>query len=138
MSTSLGGLHLKPPKFEHICNCHNFSALSSVQILLIPACCLLCVLYDDMKRSLYAPFLIRYIQTQGSLKKLHFLLRGRPRNICDPTSSNPCNSGMLHVIFFFLSLNITATWFSNPQIFWGLSLKAPWSYVCGRLGSAFF
>ena len=40
-----GGLHLKPPKFEHI-----FVAvitpppLSSVQILLIPACCLLCVL----------------------------------------------------------------------------------------------
>ena len=28
----------------HICSCHNFSLLSSVQILLIPACCLLCVL----------------------------------------------------------------------------------------------
>ena len=38
------GLHLKPTKFEHICSCHNFSPLSSVQILLIPACCLLCVL----------------------------------------------------------------------------------------------
>ena len=28
----------------HICSCHNFSPLSSVQIFLIPACCLLCVL----------------------------------------------------------------------------------------------
>ena len=28
----------------HICSCHNFPPLSSVQILLIPACCLLCVL----------------------------------------------------------------------------------------------
>ena len=28
----------------HICSCHNFFPLSSVQILLIPACCLLCVL----------------------------------------------------------------------------------------------
>ena len=28
----------------HICSCHNFFSLSSVQILLIPACCLLCVL----------------------------------------------------------------------------------------------
>ena len=27
-----------------ICSCHNFSPLSSVQILFIPACCLLCVL----------------------------------------------------------------------------------------------
>ena len=32
----------------HICSCHNFFPLSSVQILLIPACCLLCVLQDDM------------------------------------------------------------------------------------------
>ena len=40
-----GGLHLKPPKFEHIFVArHNFFPLSSVQILLIPACCLLCVL----------------------------------------------------------------------------------------------
>ena len=28
----------------------------------------------------------------------------RPRNICDPTSSNPRNSGMLHVNFFFKPL----------------------------------
>ena len=28
----------------HICSCHNFFSLSSVQILFIPACCLLCVL----------------------------------------------------------------------------------------------
>ena len=28
----------------HICSCHNFFPLSSVQILFIPACCLLCVL----------------------------------------------------------------------------------------------
>ena len=43
-----GGLHLKLPKFDRNLNtylsCHNFSPLSSVQILLIPACCLLCVL----------------------------------------------------------------------------------------------
>ena len=28
----------------HICSSHNFFCLSSVQILFIPACCLLCVL----------------------------------------------------------------------------------------------
>ena len=28
----------------HICSCHNFFPLSSVQIIVIPACCLLCVL----------------------------------------------------------------------------------------------
>ena len=28
----------------HICSCHNFFPLSSVQIMVIPACCLLCVL----------------------------------------------------------------------------------------------
>ena len=31
-------------EFEHICSCHNFFSLSSVQILLLPACCFLCVL----------------------------------------------------------------------------------------------
>ena len=40
-----GERHLKPPKFEHIfVSCHNFFPLSSVQILLIPVCYLLCVL----------------------------------------------------------------------------------------------
>ena len=29
---------------KNICSCHNFSPLSSVQIIIIPACCLLCVL----------------------------------------------------------------------------------------------
>ena len=42
--TIKGDPHLKPSKSEHICSCHNFSPLSSVQILLIPTCCLLCVL----------------------------------------------------------------------------------------------
>ena len=28
----------------NICSCHNFFPLSSVQIIIIPACCLLCVL----------------------------------------------------------------------------------------------
>ena len=28
----------------YICTCHNFFPLSSVQIIIIPACCLLCVL----------------------------------------------------------------------------------------------
>ena len=28
----------------HICSCHNFFPLSSVEIIIIPACCLLCVL----------------------------------------------------------------------------------------------
>ena len=28
----------------NICSCHNFFPLSSVQIIFIPACCLLCVL----------------------------------------------------------------------------------------------
>ena len=40
-----GGLHLKPPKMEHmVCCCHNLLPLSFVQILLIPTCSLLCVL----------------------------------------------------------------------------------------------
>ena len=29
---------------KNICSCHNFFPLSSVQIIFIPACCLLCVL----------------------------------------------------------------------------------------------
>ena len=29
---------------KNICSCHNFFPLSSVQIMFIPACCLLCVL----------------------------------------------------------------------------------------------
>ena len=40
-----GRLHHLLPKFEtHICSCHNFFSFPSVQILLISACCLLCVL----------------------------------------------------------------------------------------------
>ena len=31
-------------KLTTICTCHNFFPLSSVQIIIIPACCLLCVL----------------------------------------------------------------------------------------------
>ena len=38
-----GGLDLKPQKLNTYLSCHNFFSLSSVQILLIPACCLLCV-----------------------------------------------------------------------------------------------
>ena len=34
------------------CTCHNFFPLSSVQIIIIPACCLLCVLKDVCKKSL--------------------------------------------------------------------------------------
>ena len=44
-----GELHLKPPTFQHIFEAViTFFPLSSVQILLISTCCLLCVLYDDM------------------------------------------------------------------------------------------
>ena len=41
-----GGLHQKKPGIflNTICSCHNFYFLSSVQIIIIPACCLLCVL----------------------------------------------------------------------------------------------
>ena len=40
-----GGLTHFPPKFAHFFGtCHNFFPLSSVQIIIIPACCLLCVL----------------------------------------------------------------------------------------------
>ena len=40
-----GGLDLKPTKLEHIfVAVITFFPFSSVQILLIPACCLLCVL----------------------------------------------------------------------------------------------
>ena len=34
------------------------------------------------------------------LKFEHIFVAVRPRNICEPTSSNPRNSGMLHVNFF--------------------------------------
>ena len=39
-----GGLPETNEIVTHICSCHNFSPLSSVQIIIIPACCLLCVL----------------------------------------------------------------------------------------------
>ena len=42
-----GDLHLNKTgekKLNTICSCHNFPPLSSVQIIIIPACCLLCVL----------------------------------------------------------------------------------------------
>ena len=37
----------------HICSCHNFPPLSSVQILLIPACCLLCVHVKSLYRHFF-------------------------------------------------------------------------------------
>ena len=40
-----GGTIPKTNEIEkNICSCHNFFPLSSVQIIFIPACCLLCVL----------------------------------------------------------------------------------------------
>ena len=40
-----GGLYHFPPKIAYIfLTSHNFFSLSSVQIIIIPACCLLCVL----------------------------------------------------------------------------------------------
>ena len=43
-----GGLYLKPSETTKILStylsCHNFFSLSSVQIIIVPACCLLCVL----------------------------------------------------------------------------------------------
>ena len=40
-----GCLYHFPPKFAHFFGtCHNFFPLSSVQIIIMPACCLLCVL----------------------------------------------------------------------------------------------
>ena len=40
-----GGLYPKTNEIvTNICSCHNFFPLSSVQIIIIPACCLLCVL----------------------------------------------------------------------------------------------
>ena len=45
--TGKGGLQEKKSekkKLTTICTCHNFPPLSSVQIIIIPACCLLCVL----------------------------------------------------------------------------------------------
>ena len=40
-----GRLHHFSPKLSvFFCSCHNFFPLSSVQIIFIPACCLLCVL----------------------------------------------------------------------------------------------
>ena len=42
---NLGGLTHFPPKFAlFFCTCHNFFHLSSMQIIIIPACFLLCVL----------------------------------------------------------------------------------------------
>ena len=41
----IGGTIPKTNEIEkNICSCHNFFPLSSVQIIFIPACCLLCVL----------------------------------------------------------------------------------------------
>ena len=45
MARSLGGTIPKTNEIvKNICSCHNFFSLSSVQIIIIPACCLLCVL----------------------------------------------------------------------------------------------
>ena len=43
--TSTGGTTPETNEIvTNICSCHNFFSLSSVQIIFIPACCLLCVL----------------------------------------------------------------------------------------------
>ena len=39
-----GTIPFSPKLFVLFCTCHNFFPLSSVQIIIIPACCLLCVL----------------------------------------------------------------------------------------------
>ena len=39
-----GDYTIFPETFIFFCTCHNFFPLSSVQIIIIPACCLLCVL----------------------------------------------------------------------------------------------
>ena len=58
------------------------------------------------------------------------ILRGLPRNICDPTSSN---SGMFYVKKRIKPLYHSYVFLQPTNQFWGLLLKAPWSYVCGRL-----
>ena len=44
LRTQLGRLHHFSRNLHFFCTCHNFFPLSSVQIIIIPACCLLCVL----------------------------------------------------------------------------------------------
>ena len=48
LETLWAGLYLKPSETTKILStylsCHNFFSLSSVQIIIVPACCLLCVL----------------------------------------------------------------------------------------------
>ena len=44
MSTHGGTIPETNEIVTHIFSCHNFFSLSSVQIIIIPACCLLCVL----------------------------------------------------------------------------------------------
>ena len=39
-----GNIRFDPEICTFFCTCHNFFLLSSVQIIIIPACCLLCVL----------------------------------------------------------------------------------------------
>ncbi len=39
-----GNMPFVPEICTFFCTCHNFFLLSSVQIIIIPACCLLCVL----------------------------------------------------------------------------------------------
>ena len=39
---------MKPPKFEHIFIAVIIFPLNFEQLLMTTACCLLCVLYDDM------------------------------------------------------------------------------------------
>ena len=43
-SVHLGTIPKTNEIVKNICSCHNFPPLSSVQIIFIPACCLLCVL----------------------------------------------------------------------------------------------
>ena len=62
--------------WTHICSCHNFSPLSSVQILLIPACCLLCVGLPQIRKchffrkGAYIDFFIYHFKAHTISNKL--------------------------------------------------------------------
>ena len=49
-NSPLGDYPIYLRNLNTISSCHNFPPLSSVQILLILPCCLLCVLSDDMSK----------------------------------------------------------------------------------------
>ena len=71
------------------------------------------------------------------------LVCGRPRNFCDPASSQHHNSGRggggggggMFTLKKLNQPNHSYVLYQPTHQFGGASLKAPWSYFCHKLGS---